>query len=79
MYQLALRGVDVAVAGHLAQGVGDAGLYPLRAIVGQAQLAGDLVRCEKADAIDIAGQAIGIVAHHVDAGVAIGLVDAHCV
>jgi hypothetical protein len=75
--ELALGGVDVAVVGHLAEGVGDAGLDSLGAVVGQAQLAGDLVGGEKADAVDVAGQAVGVVAHDVDAGIAVGLEDAH--
>ena len=73
--QFALGRIDVALVGHLVEGVGDAGLHPLRAIVGQAQLAGDLVGGEKADAVDVAGQAVGVAAHYVNGRVAVGFID----
>ena len=65
----------MTIIGHLAQGIGDACLHSLRAIVGHSKLASDLVRCEKANAIDVTRQLVGIGTHHVDAVIAIRLED----
>ncbi len=77
LHQLGLRHVDVPLVGLLAQGVGHAGRHPLRRIRGNAQVAGDLVGGDEADAVDVARQPVGVVVDHAGRAVAVVLVDAH--
>ena len=67
----------VALVGGLRQGVLQARLDPLRAVVRDADGLGDLVGGEEADAPDVGGQPVGLVLHDGDRGVAVLLVDAH--
>ena len=76
--QLLGRQVDVALVGGLAEHVGHAGGDALGGIVGDAQLAGDLVGRDEADAVDLACQPVGVGLHDLDGVVAVRLVDLDC-
>ncbi len=65
----------MAVVGGLVERVGHAGGNALGRILGQTHGAGDLVGGEEADAVDIARQSVGILAHDVDGIVAVIFVD----
>ena len=69
------RKAAMAVIRRLLQGERDAGAQPLRGLLGQAELHGDGVGGAEADAADVAGEPIGILGHHLDGVVAIGLED----
>ncbi len=53
------------------------GLRPHQGVARDAQALGDGVGGLEADAVDIEGQAVGVLAHLLDGLVAVGLVDAH--
>ena len=67
----------MAFVGRLLQGEGDPGPNPLRRLAGHAHLHGDRVGGPKADAFNVAGEPIGILGHHLNGVMAIGLEDAH--
>ena len=67
----------MALVGRLLQGEGDPGPNALRRLAGHAHLHGDRVGGPKADAADVAREPIGILGHHLDGVMAIGLEDAH--
>lgn len=75
--QLLLGEEAVALVGGLRQGVLEARLDALGAVVRDADGLGDLVRGEEADAPDVGGQAVGLVLDDRDRRVAVLLVDAH--
>ena len=65
----------MAVVGCLGQGVGQAGLDPLRAVPGDADRGGDGVRGLEADAPHVRGQPVRLGSHHGDGRVTVLLVD----
>ncbi len=69
--------VAVAVVGRLRQGVGQAGLDPLRAVPGDADRGGDRVGGLEADAPYVGGQPVRLGPDHGDRRVAVLLVDPH--
>ena len=69
--------VAVAVVGRLGQGVGQAGLDPLRAVPGDADRGGDRVGGLEPDAPHVGGQPVRLGADHGDRRVAVLLVDPH--
>ena len=69
--------VAVAVVGGLGQGVGQAGLDPLRAVRGDADRGGDRVRGLEPDAPHVGGQPVRLMADDGDRRVAVLLVDPH--
>jgi len=73
--QLRARQEDVPVVGGFVEGVDHAGGHAVRRVLRQAQVAGNFVGSQEADAPDIAGQAVGVFLHLVDGLVAVGLVD----
>ncbi len=56
----------MAVVAGLLQGIGDAGAQPLRRVAGKAERDRDLVGGEEADAADVAGEAVGVLADEAD-------------
>ena len=75
--QLFLRERAMPLAHCLSQGVIQSRRRAQQRFRGDAQLACDLIRRGEADALNIRGQAIGILAHALDRLLAIGLVNAH--
>jgi hypothetical protein len=69
--------VAVPVVGGLGQGVGQAGLDPLRALRGDADRTSDGVRGLEPDPPHVGGQPVRLVAHDRDGRVAVFLVDPH--
>ena len=67
----------VSLVGRLLQGERNAGPNALRRLLRQAHLHGYRIGCSKADAFYVAGEPIGILGHHLDRVMAIGLEDAH--
>ena len=65
------------VVGRLGQGVGQAGLDPLRAVPGDADRGGDRVRGLEPDAPHVRGQPVRLGPHHAYRRVAVFLVDPH--
>ena len=75
--QLRRRQAAVALAAGLQQGVVDAGPQANGGGRFDAEAGGDRVGGAKADAADVAGQAIGVLRHHLHRLVPIGLEDPH--
>ena len=75
--QFLLGQEDVAVVRGLLQHIEQPGLDAQGVILGKAQLAGRGVGRHEADAPDVHGQAVGVLAHHVEGLAAVGAVDAH--
>ena len=75
--QRIVRHVDVAVVVQALQGVQGARLCPQFAVAREAQLFRDDVGGVKADAVDVHGQAVGILAHHRQGLLPVVAVDAH--
>jgi hypothetical protein len=73
--QLGLREVAVAVLAGFGQGELQAGLDPLRAVVGDAKALGDLVGGLEADAPHLGGQPVRLAPDYLDRLVLVGLVD----
>jgi len=71
------RQAAMAVVCGLLQCEGDAGAQTLRGFFGQSEPHGDGVGGAEADAADVTRQAIGILGHHLDGVVAVGLEDPH--
>ena len=67
----------MSLVGRLGQGVLEARLDAVGAVVRDADGLGDAVGGQEADAPDVRGQAVGPVADDGDGGVAVLLVDAH--
>ena len=67
----------MALVGRLAEDVGHARGHPLGRVVGDPQLAGDLVGRDEADAVDVARQPVGVGLDDVDRIIAVLLVDLH--
>jgi hypothetical protein len=65
----------VPVVGQFRERVGHAGLHARRGVGRQPQVAGDLVGGLEAHAPDVAGHPVGILLHHLQRVVAVGLVD----
>ena len=62
----------MALVRGLAEHVGGPGGDPLRRIRRHAERLRNFIRRQKADAKDVAGQPVGVLAHHVDGVVAVG-------
>ena len=74
--QLVMEDGAVAIVGKLLQHMPHAGLGTDHRIAGNAQALGQGIRRLEANAVDVEGQAIGILLHPGDGLVAVGLVDA---
>ena len=75
--QFCLGQVDVAIVGGFLQHIERARLYAQRVVVRKTQFAGGSVCGDKADAVDVHGQAVGIFAHNGEGFCPVGAVDAH--
>ena len=75
--QLGLRQIAVAVVAGLRQGELQAGLDPLRAVMGNAQAPGDLIGGLEPDPPHLAGQPVRLSPDHLDRLILVGLVDPH--
>jgi len=67
----------MALVHRLGQRIGDAGPHPDHGGLVDAEPHRDGIGGLKPDATDVAGQAIGILRHHLHGIAAVGLVDAH--
>jgi len=75
--KLRLGQTTIAVLDRLEEGVGDAGTGPHYRRLRDAELLGDLVGRDEADAADVAGKAVGVLVDQRDRIGPIGLKDAH--
>ena len=76
-HQLGLGEIAVAVVAGLRQGELQAGLDPLRAVMGNPQALGDLIGGLEPDPPHITGQPVRLPADYLDRLILVGLVDPH--
>ena len=74
-HQLLLGCIDVPLIRHLAQGIGDARRHASGRVKWQPQVSSDLIGGLEPDAVDLAGQAVGILLHDLYGSIPKRLVD----